>query len=493
MSRREADALARDNRQSRTTGRGGSGTPRRTRTSQGLLGTPANVVAATPDTGVNAGVGAPAPAPAPAARPPPGPPAPPIAPGLKQESIDYIVSTVLNQAADSTLTKVLAYEGISSYLDLSDLTEAEVPTLQYTEPTVDENGDKTGDTTIHTIPRHTCKLITLFNTYCRYRCIIHDDPVTIHNCMHIEHDDFIDFRQSQYKHQFLGAPVVTPTSSKRSLAQEFTRTVKVDPSLYPVLREDKNWDTFDRSLQAVCRVHGLMNVLNKNYVPVFGSPEFELYDRHLGFLYNIFVTNLQTDKGKELVRKYQSSYNAQRIYSELANHCKESIKADSTAASKMTWLTGTRLEEGSWPGTTESFISYWREQLRLYHELVPPSSHMPDQVVRGLLENAVSLMSHLADVKKLCATLKVTTGIYPNLAAYNGLLDSAAQAYDERHISSKPKSSRRKAYLTDTAPTDFVDYDHPSDSSFNIDHDLSTVLAYQTDTRRPLPRLPMKQ
>src|SRR5210317_1098123 len=336
MSRREVDALARDNRQSRTTGRGGSGTPRRTRTSQGLLGTQANVVATTPDAAANTGTGTnttPAPAPAPVARPPP-----PIAPGLKQESIDYIVSAILNQAADSTLAKALSYEGINSYLELSDLTETEIPSLQYTEAVVDENGDATGDTTIHKIPRHTCKLITLFNAYCRYRCIIHDDPVTIHNCMHIEHDDFIDFRQSQYKHQFLGAPVVTPTSSKCSLAQEFTRTVKVDPSLYPVLREDKNWDTFDCSLQAVCRVHGLMNVLNKNYVPIFGSPEFELHDRHLGFRYNIFVTNLQTDEGKELVRKYQSNYNAQRIYSELANHCKESIIADSTAATKMTWL-----------------------------------------------------------------------------------------------------------------------------------------------------------
>src|SRR6056300_1198686 len=236
-----------------------------------------------------------------------------------------------------------------------------------------------------------------------------------------------------------------------------------------------------------------MNVLNKNYVPVFGSPEFELHDRHLGFLYNIFVTNLQTDKGKELVRKYQSSYNAQRIYSKLANHCKESIIADSTAATKMTWLTSTKIEEGSWRGTTELFISYWREQLRLYHELVPHSSRMPDQVVRGLLENAVSLMPHLARVKNLCGTLKATTGTYPDLPAYIDLLVSAAQTYDQQHASSKPKSSRRKVYYTDTAPSDTVDYDPSSDDGFAIDQDLDTILAFQTQTRRPPPRLPMQQ
>ena len=459
MSRREVEQLARDQR-SRNTGRGVTGTPRQSRTSRGLLGNPAALVVGTPDAGITNPPGITpanaAPARAPAAAPP-NPPNPPPAPGLTQASIDYIVTTVLNQAADSTLAKTLSHEGITSYLDLSDLTVPEVATLQYPEPVLDANGDDTGATNLATIPRHTCKLINLFNAYCRYRCIIVDDPVTIHNCMHIEHDDFIEFRQSQYKHQFLEAPAVTPTSSsKRSQAQEFTRTVKIDPTLYPILREDKNWDAFDRSLQAICRVHGLLPLLNKHYLPAIGTAEHELYDKHLAFLYNIFVTNLQTDKGKELVRKYQSSYDSQRIYTELAQHCKESVKADSTAASKMTWLTGTRLEEGSWPGTTESFLSYWREQLRLYHELVPPTSHMPDPVVRGLLENAVSLMPHLADVKKLCATLKVTTGTYPNLAAYNGLLDSAAQAYDERHISSKPKPSRRKAYLTDTAPTDLL-------------------------------------
>ena len=82
-----------------------------------------------------------------------------------------------------------------------------------------------------------------------------------------------------------------------------------------------------------------------------------------------------------------------------AQHCTQSIIADQTAANKMTWLTGTKLEEGSWRGTTESFITYWLEQLRLYHELVPYSSCMPDEVVCGLLENSVSQMPHLASVK----------------------------------------------------------------------------------------------
>ena len=110
----------------------------------------------------------------------------------------------------------------------------------------------------------------------------------------------------------------------------------MNPNSCPILREDKNWDAFDRSLQAVCPVHGLLNVLSKTYIPVIRTTKYDLYDRYLGFLYHIFVTNLLIDKGKELVCKNQSSYDAQRIYVELSNYCTESIIAAQTAANRMT-------------------------------------------------------------------------------------------------------------------------------------------------------------
>ena len=117
-----------------------------------------------------------------------------MAPGLLPESIDYIVSVVLRQTFDSQLAQVLEYEEISSYLDLSDLTESEVGTLQYTEPILDKNGNETGKAILRPISRHACKLINLFNAYCRYRFSILDNSVTIDNFIEIETMDFIDFR-----------------------------------------------------------------------------------------------------------------------------------------------------------------------------------------------------------------------------------------------------------------------------------------------------------
>src|SRR6056300_838593 len=125
------------------------------------------------------------------------------APVFHPESLDYIITNVLNQPPDSILAQVLDYEDIRSYNDLSDITVHEVPMLQYAVLVPDDDDGEIDQVELHPIPRHPCKLLQLFLAYCRYRCIIHSDPVTTDNCIAIDPDDFLDFRQSEFKHQFL--------------------------------------------------------------------------------------------------------------------------------------------------------------------------------------------------------------------------------------------------------------------------------------------------
>src|SRR5210317_78709 len=141
------------------------------------------------------------------------------APGFHPESIDYIVTMVLNQPPDSILAQVLDYEAIRSYDDLSDLTLSDVPMLQYAVLVPDDEDGAIDQVEPRPIPRLACKLLQLFLAYCRYRSIIHDDPVTTDNCTLIDPDDFIDFRQSEFKHQFL-----LNTSTKIAINPPHTRT-----------------------------------------------------------------------------------------------------------------------------------------------------------------------------------------------------------------------------------------------------------------------------
>ena len=187
MSRREADLLARDTQDFRTAGRG-RGTPRQTRTSRGITGPTTNLVAETPNIGnlpaggTNLALGRTAPSPFPGK-----------APGQLPESIDYIVSVVLGETLDSKLAQVLEHERINSFLDLTDLTEKDTEKLKYPETILDDNGNETGKETLRPISRHTCKLINLFNAYCRYRHFLLDDLVTVENCIKISPVDFLDF------------------------------------------------------------------------------------------------------------------------------------------------------------------------------------------------------------------------------------------------------------------------------------------------------------
>src|SRR5210317_1197684 len=157
------------------------------------------------------------------------------APGFHPESIDYIVTMVLNQPPDSILAQVLDYEAICSYDDLSDLTLSDVPMLQYAVLVPDDEDGAIDQVEPCPIPRLACKLLQLFLAYCRYRSIIHDDPVTTDNCTLIDPDDFLDFRQSEFKHQFLLSTstltVVNPPPTRTPYLWDYevyTKVNKVD-------------------------------------------------------------------------------------------------------------------------------------------------------------------------------------------------------------------------------------------------------------------------
>src|SRR6056300_474037 len=156
------------------------------------------------------------------------------APGFHPESLDYIVTNVLHQPPDSILAQVLDYEHIRSYDDLSDLTVHEVAMLQYAVLVPDDDDGEIEQVELHPFPRHPRKLPQLFLAYCRYRCLVKSDPIALDNCIFIEPSDFIDFRQSLLRHQFLGpTTVINPPSTRpphRSTTRIHTKIDKVNSS-----------------------------------------------------------------------------------------------------------------------------------------------------------------------------------------------------------------------------------------------------------------------
>ena len=84
-------------------------------------------------------------------------------------------------------------------------------------------------------------------------------------------DGFRQFRATLdfYNENRNVADATPPTDSQASNNSpkmellHFKRGIKRDAAIYPTLREDKNWDNWNRSLHAQARAHDVCEVLDK--------------------------------------------------------------------------------------------------------------------------------------------------------------------------------------------------------------------------------------
>ena len=73
---------------------------------------------------------------------------------------------------------------------------------------------------------------------------------------------------------------------------------------YPIFKNDLYYDTFQRSFLVIIKAQGLHDVAGLDYDPGNGDYyEQDLFLEKQPFVYSVFVTSLQTDKGRKLVKE----------------------------------------------------------------------------------------------------------------------------------------------------------------------------------------------
>jgi hypothetical protein len=234
------------------------------------------------------------------------------------------------------------------------------------------------------------------------------------------------------------APTPTTSHSAPSPVDLFKRCIKRDPSVYPTLKDELFNDNWHRSFANQARVQDLSDVLNAAYVPTT-SVENDLFQEKQKFLYAVLESKVETAKGKAIIRKYESSFDAQKAYAELQTHHLTSTKASLNSVKILGYITSAKIGDGSWHGTTENFILNWQEQIRLYERLTPTSSHFSDEQKLTMLQTAVHPLQEFRQVKATAALLKVHTKQDLDYEAYTSLLLSTASDYDSKHGVSKSK------------------------------------------------------
>jgi hypothetical protein len=227
-----------------------------------------------------------------------------------------------------------------------------------------------------------------------------------------------------------GTPAAGGASSThaRDAVADFTRGIKHDPSqLPPILKDDKQWDGWNRSHIAQARAQGVVDVMNSEYKPTTTEVKQT-------YMFAVFEKTLLTDQGKAYVREYEKKSDApQSIYLRISEYAiTKSTKASLEASTILSYITSCKLGEGSaWRGPTSTFVLHWQNQVvRLYETQVESEEYFSNGQTKHMLQNAVRPVQELRAVKTQADQHKTQTGKELTYDQYVNLLLSAASAYD---------------------------------------------------------------
>ena len=164
--------------------------------------------------------------------------------------------------------------------------------------------------------------------------------------------------------------------SPRLALNNFKKGTKRDASVYPIFKNDKYYDTFQRSFLANLKAQGLYDIADPDHDPENGDIyEKELFKGKQSFVYSVLVTSLQTEKGRELVKEFEGD--ARSIILQLHHYHQKSNVAQHDIITLTTDITNLTLND-SWKGTVRQFLSHFKEKLRLLDSLVPVSDQLPE-------------------------------------------------------------------------------------------------------------------
>jgi hypothetical protein len=108
---------------------------------------------------------------------------------------------------------------------------------------------------------------------------------------------------------------------------------------------------------------------------------------------------VETAKGKAIISKYESTFDAQKAYAELHEHHLKSTKASLNSIKILGYITSAKISDGSWHGTPKNFILNWQEQICLYERLTPTGGHFSDERKLNMLQTAVHPLQELCQGK----------------------------------------------------------------------------------------------
>jgi hypothetical protein len=264
-------------------------------------------------------------------------------------------------------------------------------------------------------------------------------------------DEFDDFDGSNECLKLMMAAQPMPTfaqpppgnmSTTQTELVTFQKGIKRDASLFPVIKQDTEWDSWNRSIVSLARAQAIEQVLDSTYTPILIN-EISLFEEKQKYMYAVFARTMQTDKGKAIVRAHETTFDAQKVYKEMHDYCVTSTKALMNSSTLLAYITTAKFGDGTWKSGAHKFVLHWEEQVRQYEALVPPADHFGDTVRLQMLQNAVFPVKELRAVKNQADQLQTQLGKKMTYNEYVALLSSSAIQYDGASGTSASKAHKQ--------------------------------------------------
>ena len=281
----------------------------------------------------------------------------------------------------------------------------------------------------------------------------------------------------------------TTQSESKTALNNFKKGTKRDASVYPIFKNDKYYDTFQRSFLANLKAQGLYDVADPDHDPESGDIyEQELFQGKQSLVYSVLVNSLQTEKGRQLVKEFEGD--ARSIILKLHHYHTKSNVAQHDIITLTTDITNLTLND-TWKGTVRQFLSHFKEKLRLHDSLVPASDQLPEITRITFLQRAVQQNHDLRQIHVMDSVWRFKTDSTDTLTfeTYYNLLWDAAHQYDLHHTKKGPQ---RKAFLSQQEEVHDEDGYGIEEEQFSTDPEPEEPSPYSVYQSSFHPKMPQK-
>jgi hypothetical protein len=157
--------------------------------------------------------------------------------------------------------------------------------------------------------------------------------------------------------------------------------IKRDPNHGQKFSNERNWLDYKDHTIATANSQNIDEALALIFVTINGDAN-GLFTAKQKYVFQIFVTNLKNNKGKELVKQYKDDFDAQSIWIYLLAHMKISTTAKINTRKIYQYITNLSIDDGLWWGTTSAFLTHGTEQIRIYDENIGATGKLYDEAKR---------------------------------------------------------------------------------------------------------------